>query len=244
MANPNEKVIRFEIDLPRVFTLACKVMEIVPIDIFGVQVEIPFPTPLGFRQADLEGFGASMCDTVKGLSLRPDQIRLKRWDELYGYELSAQFFGENGTLIRTASSVKLAVRNARTAGDWTIIHQTLTRFYALMEFDPKSVSALSTHAHVKFGTVEERDTWLSRFSYSPLIGRPAALGYVQIADWEKEIRVLIEQSNVVPAAAFIMWDTQFVNSQEWETFLGCLTSVMDNSVNVFDLGFEPLRERV
>jgi hypothetical protein len=101
---------------------------------------------------------------------------LKRWDELYGYELSAQFFGENGTLVRTASSIKLAVRNARTAGDWTIIHQTLTRFYTLMEFDPKSVSALSTHAHVKFGTVEERDTWLGRFSYSPLIGRPAALG--------------------------------------------------------------------
>lgn len=74
-------------------------MEIVPIDIFGVQIEVPFAAPQGFREADLEGFGASICDTVKGLSLRPDQIRLKKWDELYGYELSAQFFGENGTLV-------------------------------------------------------------------------------------------------------------------------------------------------
>src|ERR1700736_2222646 len=133
------------------------VMEIVPIDIFGVQVEVPYLVPQGFRQANLEAFGAHMCDAAKGLSLRPDQIRLKRWDDLYGYELSAQFFGENGTLVRTASSVKLGVRNARTSGDWTIIHQTMTRFYTLMEFDEKSVSALAVHAHVKFGTVDERD---------------------------------------------------------------------------------------
>ena len=32
------------------------VMEIVPIDIFGVQIEVPFAAPQGFREADLEGF--------------------------------------------------------------------------------------------------------------------------------------------------------------------------------------------
>jgi len=234
---------------PRVKTPAGRLisppMEIVPIDIFGVHVEVPFPAPLGISQAELEEFGAKICEPAKGLGLRPDQIRLKKWDELYGYEMSAQFFGENGTLSRTADRVKIGVRNARTAGDWTIIQQTLLRFYTLMGFPPTTISAVSTHVHAKFPTTLERDQWLAQFSYSPrFIGRPAALGFVQIADWEKEIRVLIEQSNAVPDAVFVMWDTQFANMQEWETFLLSLPTMMENSVNIFDLGFEPLRERV
>jgi len=219
-------------------------MEVVPIDIFGVLVDVAFPAPLGFRHAELEEFGAKICEPTKGLGLRPDQIRLKKWDELFGYELSAQFFGENGSLIRTADRIKLGVRNARTAGDWAIIQQTLQRFYALMDFPSTSMSVLSTHVHAKFPSADERDSWLGHFSYSPLVGRPATLGYVQIADWEKEIRVLIEQSNAVPDAAFVMWDTQFVNSQDWETFLMSIPTMMENAVNIFDLGFEPLRERV
>jgi len=219
-------------------------MEVVPIEIFGVHVEVPFPTPLSYKNADIDEFGAKLCDPVKGLSLRPDQVRLKRWDDLFGYELSAQFFGDNGTLTRTPASVKLGVRNARTAGDWNIIRDSLVRFYNLMDFDPKSLTTLSTHAHARFPTAEERDSWLADFSHSPLIARAAALGHVQIADWEKDIRVLIEQSNVVPDSVFIMWDTQFANDQEWETFLGSLPTMMDNAANFFEIGFEPLREKV
>lgn len=219
-------------------------MELVPIEIFGIHVDVAFASPLGIRQAELEEFGAKICDAAKGLNLRPDQIRVKRWDELYGYELSAQFFGENGTLTRTPDRIKLGIRNARTAGDWKIMQDTLARFYALMDFPPESCSILSAHAHLKFPTVEERDAYLQRFSYSPLFSKPAALGYVQVIDWEKEIRVLIEQSNVVPEALFVMWDTQFSNDQDWETFLPTLPTLLDNSANLFDLGLEPFRERV
>ncbi|MEA3208395.1 MAG: hypothetical protein QOE70_1452 [Chthoniobacter sp.] len=219
-------------------------MDIVILDIFGVLVDVPFPSPLGFAQAKLEEFGAKLCDTATGLSLRPDQIRVKRWDELYGYELSAQFFGENGTLTRTADRIKLGIRNARTAGDWKIIHDTLMRFYTLMDFPAESVTTLSAHAHARFPTAEERDAFLQRFSYSPLFSKAAALGYVQVIDWEREIRVLIEQSNVVSEALFVMWDTQFTNDQEWDPFLSTLPTLMDNAANLFDLGFEPMRERV
>ena len=219
-------------------------MEILPIDFFGVHVDVPFPKPLGFAEARLEAFGAALCDTTKGLSLRADQIRLKRWDDLFGYELSAQFFGENGTLTRTAERIKFGVRSARTAADWKIINDTLVRFYQLLDFDPKTVTALSAHAHGKFPSAEERDAFLQRFSYSPMVNRPAALGYVTILDWEKDVRVLIEQSNVVPGGVFVTWDTQFVNAQDWETFVPTLPTLMDNSANLFDLGFEPFREHV
>ena len=217
-------------------------MEILPIEIFGVAIEVPFPAPLGYTQAQLDDFGARICDAVSGLGLRPDQIRLRQWDNLFGYELTAQFFGENGLLTRGPDRVKLAIRNARTAADWNILHQTLLRFYTLMDFSPETTTTLSAHVHAKFGSPQERDGFLSEFSHSPLIARAAALGYVQIADWEKDIRLLIEQSNLVPDAAFVAWDTQFPNLQDWDSFLGSLPTVMENSANLFGLGFQPFRE--
>ncbi len=219
-------------------------MEIVPIEIFGVAIDVPFLSPQGFGQAKLEEFGAKVCDTVTGLSLRPDQMKLKKWDELYGFELSAQFFGENGSLSYTADRVKLGIRNARTAADWTVIHQTLLRFYNLMEFSPKTTTLLSTHVHAKFPTLEERDEYLATFAHNPLISRPAAMGYVQISDWEKDIRLLIEQSNLTPHSVFIGWDTQFPNAQDWDSFLGSLPVVMENSANLFEIGFEPFKQTV
>jgi hypothetical protein len=219
-------------------------MEIIPIEVFGVHLDVPFIPPLGYTQAGLEEFGAGLCDPATGINLRVEQLRLKRWDDLFGYELSAHFFGDNGTLIRTADRVKLGVRNARTAGDWQIILQTLTRFYTLMDFDSKSVTTLSAHLHARFPSTEERDQWIGQFSHNALLTKAAALGYVRIFDWEKEIRVLIEPSNVVPDAVFCGWDTQFTNNQEWESFLGSIPTMMENSANLFEIGFEPFREKV
>lgn len=219
-------------------------MEILPIELYGVHVDVAYPQPQTYQAAHLEKFGAAICHSQTGLSIRPDQVRLRRFDDLFDYELKATFFGDNGTLSRTAERVKLGVRNARTQGDWNIIQQTLTRFYTLMDFDEESGTHLSTHAHARFESPEERDKWLSQFSQNALIEKAAALGYVKIPDWEKEIRVLIEPSNIVPGALFIAWDTQFQNVQEWDTFLGSLPSVMENSANYFELGFEPFKERV
>lgn len=219
-------------------------MEILPIELFGVHVDVAFPQPQTYHAAKLEEFASAICNPQTGLSVRPDQVRLRRFDDLFDYELKVNFFGDNGTLSRTAERVKLGVRNARTQGDWNIIQQTLTRFYTLMDFDEKSLTHLSTHGHAKFETPEDREKWLNQFSQNALIEKAGALGYVKIPDWEKDIRVLIEPSNVVPGAVFIAWDTQFPNLQEWESFLASLPSVMENSANYFELGFEPFKERV
>ena len=117
-------------------------MEIVPIEVFGIHVDVAFPAPLGFQAAKLEEFGAKICDPKEGLPLRAEHIRLRRFDELFDYEVKAVFFGENGTLTRTAERIKLGIRNARTQGDWNVIQQTFTRFYTLMDFDEKTLSHL------------------------------------------------------------------------------------------------------
>jgi hypothetical protein len=220
-------------------------MEIIPIEFFGVHVEVPFLAPVGLQAAKLEKLGAKICDTKDGLSVRTDQIRLKKWDELFGYEMVAQFFGDNGQLTIASDRAKIFVRNARTQGDWNVIQQTLTRFYTIMEFDEKTTTTLSCHAHAKFPEEGERDEWLNQFSHNALQSKAAALGYVRIFDWEKDIRVLIENSNVVQGGIFVSWDTQFTNDEdEWDAFLGSLFTMMENAVNMFELGFEPLRERV
>jgi hypothetical protein len=219
-------------------------MEIIPIELYGVHVETPFPAPVGLAAARLETFGARLCDPQQGLGIRPDQLRLKKWDELFGYELTGNFFGENGQVTRTCDRAKLFVRNARTAPDWKLIVQTLTRFYDILDPQEGSVTNLSAHVHAKFPGTDEREQWLQQFSHNALITRPGVLGYVKLFDWEKEIRVLIEPSNVVPDAIFCAWDTSFPNSQDWEEFFGGLLAMMENAANHFELGFDPLRERV
>ena len=153
-------------------------------------------------------------------------------------ELKAEVAPLTATHDEDASSIArftdASVHEAtRTAADWKIIRDMLTRFYGFMEFAPKTVTTLATHVHAKFPSTEERDEWLGRFSYSPLIARAGALGYVRIADWEKDIRVLIEQSNSVPDGVFIVWETQFTNEQDWETFLASLPTMMENAANLF-----------
>jgi hypothetical protein len=215
-------------------------MEIVPIEFLGVAVDVPFTSPQALHQAKIEEFAAKLCDPLKGLNLRPNQIRLRKIDELYDYEVVGQFFGENGVVSRGPDRAKLSIRNARNAADWNLVHQTFARFYTLTDFPETTITTLSCHVHAKFPSADDRDGYLSQFAHSFEVLRPACLSYVRIADWEKDIRVLIESSNVVPNSLFVGWDTQFVNSQDWDSFLGTILTMMENSVNTFGLGFEPL----
>lgn len=216
-------------------------MEVLPIELFGVAVDVPFETPRSFQLAKVDQLGTKLCDPVTGFSLQPNQLRLRRFDELFDYELFARFFGDNGNLTVNAERARLFARNARTMADWKIMQQTLVRFYNLMEFSEKTVTNLSTHAHAKFTSPEERDEFLKQFAFSPDIERPAALGYVRIPDWEKDVRVLMEKSNAVPDSVFVAWDTQFQNNQEWESFFTSLPNMMENSANLFELAFDPLK---
>lgn len=215
-------------------------MRHIPLDILSINLDIPFVPPLTRRAANLEGFATWLCEGETGLGLRPDQVRVRTWDELFGYELVAQFFGDNGLITRTADRIKLAIRNARTAGDWEIVRRVLVRFYTHMEFSPRSTTVFSANAHSRFGSAEELDAYFRQFWQPQMASRPALFSYVKIADWEADIRLLIEKSNALPDALFIAWDTQFTHTQDWESFIGSLPTVMENSANHFNLAFAPM----
>lgn len=219
-------------------------MEIVPIEVISTLIDITLPAPLGFQQARLDDFAAKVCDSQKGLNLRPDQIRLRRWDDLFGYELVANFFGENGSLSRTPDHVKFSVRNARTLADWKVICDSIQRLHSILQLPATTQTQLWVQAHARFESEEARDRWLQQFATTPLLARAGTVGHVRIPEWDRDVRVLIEQSNAVPAAVFVEWSTQYANAQDWDSFLSTIPTMLENSVNHFELGLEPLRARL
>ena len=211
-------------------------MRLISLDVLGINLDIPFLAPLTKRDAELDAFAGWLCDPEHGLGLRPDQVRLKTSDELFGYELTAQFFGDNGLITRTADRIKLSVKNARTEGDWELVRRVMVRFYARMKFPPKSITLFSAHVHSRFPAADELEAFFHGFPQPEVASRPALFSYVKIDDWEADIRILAEKSNLLPDALFLAWDTQFTNGQDWETFIGTLPTVMENSAHLFDLG--------
>ncbi len=214
-------------------------MEVVPIEIFGVSIDLPLPQPISMREPALEQFVRDLCDPQKGVGLRPSQCQLLGRDMLYQYELNATFFEGNGTIVRTAERMRVAVRNARSWADWQLVHQTLCRVHALLELDVKSVSNLSMQAQVRFSSLPERERYLRSFAGNRLVARPGALGHVRIPDWEYEVRVQIEDSNLIPAGVYVGADTQYRNDQDFESFTGSIPTMFAASANAFGLGFEP-----
>lgn len=215
-------------------------MRLVPIDLLGINLDIPFVPPLTQRAADLERFSAWLCDGDTGLGLRPDQVRLKRWDDLYGYEMLAQFFGDNGTITRLPDRVRVMLRNSRTTADWELIRRVMVRFYTHMNFAPLSRTAFTAHVHCRLPAADELDNFFRQFPQHPMASKPALLTYAKIGDWEADIRMVIEKSNALPDALFILWETTFSNSQDWESFFAALPAVLENSAHLFDLAFMPM----
>ena len=58
-------------------------------------------------------------------------------------------------------------------------------------------------------------------------------------DWEFEVRVQIEDSNVVSNGVYIGVDTQYRNDQDWESFVGSMPTMFAAAANAYGLGFEP-----
>jgi hypothetical protein len=211
-------------------------MRQVPLDILGIALDIPFTPPLPRRKADLDTFAAWLCNAQEGLGLRSDQVRLRTWDELFGYEMVGQFWSENGIMVRTADKIRLDVKNARTASDWELVRKLIIKFYTYMDFAPATKTTFSAHVHSKFGTPDEVAAYFSTHPMPQMSARPALFSYVRVVDWEADVRVLIEKSNAFPEGGlFVGWETQFQNNQDWETFIGTLPTVLENSVHAFDL---------
>lgn len=214
-------------------------MDIVPIEIYGLNIDLPLSKPLSMRDPELDQFIRDLCDPVRGIGLRPSQVQLVNRDWLYQYELTATFFEGNGSLVRSPERLRLTVRNARNWADWQLVQQMVLRVHALLELDSKSVSNLTMQAQLRFPSLPERERYLRSLLPNRMVSRPGALAYLRIPDWEYEVRVQIEDSSMVPAGVYIGVDTQYRNDQDWESFVACMPTMFAAAANCFGLGFLP-----
>jgi hypothetical protein len=96
-------------------------------------------------------------------------------------------------------------------------------------------------AQLQFTSIAERERFLRSLApgRSTSIVRPCGLGYLRIRDWEFEVRVQIEDSNVVSNGVYIGVDTQYKNNQDWGSFVGSIPAMFAAAANAYGIGFEP-----
>src|SRR4051812_7074759 len=137
-------------------------MRQISLDVLSIALEVPFAPPRTKRQAALDELATWLCTKEKGLGLRSDQVRLKSWDDLFAYEMQAQFFGENGLIVVTADKIRLEVKNARTAADWELVRQLIVRFYLHLKFPADSVTTFSAYVHSQLSSAEDVDAYFQQ----------------------------------------------------------------------------------
>lgn len=98
------------------------------VQLFAVALEVHFSRPRPLAQDKLDEVAAWLTDASEGLALRPEQIRVRRADILFDYELTASFFGGNATFRQDAEKSLFSARGARTRQDAGILQQTAVRF--------------------------------------------------------------------------------------------------------------------
>src|SRR5262249_28910122 len=145
------------------------------------------------------------------------QVRLKSWDDLFAYEMQAQFFGDNGLIILAPEKIRLEEKNGRTAAHREIVRQLIVRFFMHMQFPPEPPTKFSAYVQLQLPSGDDVDQYFSQRTMSQMATRPALFRYVKIVDWEADVRVLVEKSNAFPdgRGLFIGWETQFTNNQDW-----------------------------
>jgi hypothetical protein len=205
------------------------------VETFALSVDVPLESPQSLQQAQIESFAQSLCDPTKGFGIRPAQCQLVNRDSLYQWEFQATLFDGNGTLVRVADRLRILIRNARTSQDWRVLHQALLRSFNLVTVHPGALSALSIQGQIRFPSPMEREKFLRPFAAGLNIARPGFLGSVRIPDWEHEVRVLIEDSNLIPNAISAGIDTPFSPQRDWDSFIESFPAVFENALNLLGL---------
>jgi len=182
------------------------------IQLFGASIEIGFPRSVALLDARLNDFSARLEDPEGGFGLRPEQVRLTHSDILYGYELTASFFGGNAILLRNAKVVRLTLSGGKTESDLKMILQTVERFCHLVEMPGETLGTVSAHAHTSFESAETAQKFFEAFRPPGFVAgsavkvRGGAIGYLESPQWPHEIRFTLEPSILFRDAAFLSWN--------------------------------------
>jgi hypothetical protein len=82
------------------------------IQVYAVTAEVIFPAPRIFTKELIDNDARWLTDSVNGLAVPPEQVRLRQADVLFAYDLSVQLFGGNGHFSLEAQRASFTAKNA------------------------------------------------------------------------------------------------------------------------------------
>lgn len=210
---------------------------------FSLGFEMPFGMALALLDSKLNEFTARLSDPETGFGVRPEQIRMRQNDILYGYELTATFYGGNAVVVRDAQQVRLTLTGGRTASDFELIANAVERFCTILEPQPPGmVCRLWANAHAAFATAEDAQKFFNRFlpndsetHSAGIISRAGAVGFIQTPDRSEHVRLMIEPSILFQDAAFLSFNTTVPLTDVNVTFMRELNGLIVEGCRVYGL---------
>jgi hypothetical protein len=194
------------------------------IQVFGVAIEVIFPVPRTFEKDMIDRHAQWLTDSVSGLAVPPDHVRLRQADVVFGYDLSVQLFGGNGHFSLDAQKATFSAKNARGRADGDLLRQVVGRFLRHFAKEKCSV-AFSANAFAKAESKTVKEEYVQRFRFDPRITKPGAVGYLRLDKWPSDVRFTVEPSLETEDSLFLAWTTRFP--------AGELSEISDKIVNVF-----------
>lgn len=194
------------------------------IQAFGIGVDVVFPAPRTFSKELIDNDAQWLTDSVSGLAVPPDQVRLRQADVLFTYDLSVQLFGGNGHFSLDAQKASFSAKNARGRADGELLRQVVSRFLGHFA-KGKFTVAFSANAFAKADSKAVQEEYVQRFRFDPKITKPGAVGYLRLDSWPSDVRFTVEPSLETEDSLFLAWTTRFP--------AGEFSDIPDKIVNVF-----------
>jgi hypothetical protein len=134
------------------------------IQVFGIAIEVIFPAPRTFSKELIDSHAQWLTDSVSGLAVPPDQVRLRQADLLFAYDLSVQLFGGNGHFSLDAQKASFSAKNARGRADGELLRVVANRFLGHFA-NGKFIVAFSANAYAKADSKAVQQEYVQRFCF-------------------------------------------------------------------------------
>lgn len=205
------------------------------VQLFAIALEVCFVRPRPFEEAKLDELAAWLTDPLDGFALRAGQVRVRRTDPVFDYELSASLFGGNATLTRDAEKTLFSARGARNHRDAEILEQTAVRFVNSVAVPDQLEVSVSVNAHASLASEEIRAACLGRFRVDDRVIGPGALGFARVDGWPEDIRIAIEPSVGVPESLFFSWHTRLLPAGQPVQALRPLADALQSAARIYGI---------
>lgn len=213
------------------------------ITVFSIMLEVYFLRPRPFSKDKMDLLAEWLTDPLKGLGLRPDQVRVRHTDIIFDYELAASFYGGNASIVYNAEKAILSARGARTRQDAELLHSAAVKFAQFVASEENLPIGFSANAHATLPTIKDRELYLDALRPHPRVTNPGALGYINVEGWADTIRIAIEPSLSEAQSLFFTWQTTIEPSLEWKNTPEKLIGVIEDVTSIFDIQFQPLLDQ-